>query len=151
MQKASYAAVAVFIVLVVISFSYLFILSTQITSSNTTQGSLKTSISSLESTEQRVVLMKDRISKINALTKEEDTQELIGAFESITKQVPITAVLIAGEVTDEASKISYLMPSSSSLVELMAVVSANEDYEIVLLKAFSYTPSSGYLVNFEMK
>ena len=64
LKKVSLVALLVFIVFAVLVFGSLIFLSTSIKSSQSNQEDLKSKVKALEQTEQRLVLVKDRLKKI---------------------------------------------------------------------------------------
>jgi Tfp pilus assembly protein PilN len=131
--------------------AYVLFIQTQIRTSKNQQQQLEASIKSLEQTEQRVVLLKDRIKKAGTILSEETSTPAIDSFESFTLTIPQTARLAEAKVTTERTEVSYVVSSSSDLTQLMAGVFSLEEYKKINLTSFGFSPTAGYLVSLEME
>lgn len=145
-----YGAVALVLFLLGVG-GYIFFLQSQTRTSLANQQELEQSIRSLEQTEQRVVLLKDRIKRAGSVFSVDTATPALDDFEELTFVVPAGARLTEAEITTENSEVSYLVTSSSDLAQLMAGVFSVEDYEKIELTSFGFSPTAGYLVGLVME
>ena len=149
MKRVGIGATVAFILFLLASGVYLIIISTQLRSSNTAQEQLISSIQSLEQTEQRVVLVKDRLQKAKTILGEKTAKTSLGDFETFQQGLPDAVVLTEVEISPDRSEATLLTSSSASLVQVMGTLFALDLYDKVQLKSFGFTPISGYLVTLE--
>jgi len=129
---------------------YLILLSSQTNKTNTSVSSLKTTIESLQEVEQRVVLVKDRLSKVKNILGEKTATDSVEGLEIIYQFLPAGAVVTEAKLSSDLSEVSFSISNSSGLVQVLSNILASERFSNVQMKSFSYTPSTGYVVNLEL-
>ena len=149
-KKISQAGLILFILFLIAGIAYLFFLSSQVSSSSTLQDQLKVSIRSLEDTEQRVVLVKDRAEKSASVLDEPSASLSVISFETFSSNLPVGANLVESKITGEKTDATFLTRSSSDLVQLMAAITLSDFYERVELESFGFTPAAGYLITLNL-
>lgn len=147
---AIYASVAL-VVFLAGAGGYIFYIQSQIRNTLSSQERLEESIKSLEQTEQRVVLLKDRIKRANSVLAEDTATPALDSFEELSLVSPQSATLAEAEITTETTEVSYVVTTSSDLAQLMAALYSVEGYEKIELTSFGFSPSSGYLVGLVLK
>lgn len=147
---AIYGAVALIVFLLGIG-GYIVYLQSQIRSSVSNQAELENSIRLLEQAEQSLVLLKDRIRRANTVLAKDTATPALENFEELTLVTSQGVGLTDAEINTEVSEVSYIISSSSQLVQLMAGVFSIEAYERIELTSFGFSPTSGYLVGLEMR
>lgn len=142
---------AVFFLGVLGGVSYLIILNVQFKNLSNRQVQLKTSVQSLETTEQQIVLVKDRIKKANQVLGDTKTEVLVESFNnSILNFVPAGVRIVEAKVTKESTTASFVVTSSKALTALFSNMTSSEDFSKVRLETLSFSPSVGYLVSVEL-
>lgn len=138
-----------FLIFGILLGGYIIFLNLELRNSNSKQTSLKTSISSLQSTEQSLYLLKERIGKIRLLlTKEPETS----VFESTNNAlfnisgINFTHILVSADKTT----VSGNSQSTSALSTFFAGVLASETYKTAKLTTFSFNPKLGYVFGLEL-
>ncbi len=129
---------------------YLVILSTQAKRVVESNSSLQTTIKSLQEVEQRVVLAKDRLVKVKNILGKKTASDSVEGFELINQFLPSDAIMTEAKLTSNASEISFLISSSSGLVQVLSNILASDYFSIIQMKSFSYTSSMGYVINLEL-
>lgn len=144
-------ALSVFFVGVVAGVGYLIVLNVQLKNLNSKKSQLMTSVESLETTEQQIVLVKDRIQKVNKVLGENNTEASVESFyNSVLSFVPPGVRVTEAKVTDESTTVSFIVTSSLSLTSLFANMTSSGDFSKIRLESLSFSPSLGYLVSVEM-
>ena len=138
---------AVFVIVAIGFVAFFIINSLSLSNSLRTQAELETSIKSLEQTEQGLVLVKDRLTKINQLQVGESAKEESENLSRIFSQAAQIGTL--GEAVLEKDKLdtTFSVTSSTALSRLLASVVSAENYQRIELLSFSFNPNSGYLVS----
>lgn len=150
LKTIAYIGYFVLIVALLASGAYFFLLRSEINASKAKQDTLKSSIQTLKSTEQSLILVKDRIKKADIIFGQQKSGQAISSFEQMIAVLPADSTMTEGEITPDKTSASFLVRSSSSLVQLMSGIISKGLYKNIQLKSFGYTPSNGYLVGLEM-
>lgn len=142
------------LVLVVISavgiIAFLIINSFQIRNSNTAQDQLKAEIKSLEQTEQRLVLTKDRLKYAEEVLGKETAISAIEDLSLLVSRLPSDEVnLKESQISATKTEMSFIIKSSSALTKVLASLITTNYYEKIKLTAFAFNISSGYTVSVE--
>lgn len=128
--------------------SFFLLTSLEIKNSNTRQDQLKTQIKSLESTEQSLVLLKDRISKAKQVMGADTISPVIVKTDAIISVLPPSVQAKEIDIAD-LTKFTVTVSDTSQLTQFMSALMAANKFLHVDLKGFSFSPASGYLVSLE--
>jgi Tfp pilus assembly protein PilN len=146
-KNASIVGLVLVIVSAVGIIAFLTITSFQIRNSNTRQDQLKAGIESLERTEQRLVLTKDRLKYANEVLGKETAagaiEDLSLLFSTLPEEVEIREAQIAATKTE----LSLISRSSSGLTKVLASLVATNYYEKIKLTSFAFNINSGYVIS----
>lgn len=148
-KNASIVGLVLVIVSAVGIIAYLTINSFQIRNSNAQQDQLKAGIKSLEQTEQRLVLTKDRLKYAEEVKGKETA---VGALEDLSilvSRLPEGANIRETQISATKTELSLLAESSSVLTQVLAYLVTTDYYEKVKLTSFAFNISSGYVVGVE--
>lgn len=115
---------------------------------NTRSEALKTSIMTLEETEQGLVLVKDRLGKAKTVLAEESAVEEIGALQSVGSVLPADVSLSEAVASKDLLEVTFVAVSSQGLSQLMAQVISQENFDKIELVSFSFNPIAGYIPSF---
>lgn len=126
---------------------YFTINNISIKNSVTKQEDLKTNIKALEQTEQGLILVKDRLSKITEIDKKANVEKEIESLYNITTIIPPEIVVTESVLGKETIEMTYSASNSLSLVKLMSVVATVKEYKRIDLLGFSYNSTVGYIVS----
>lgn len=99
-----------------------------------------------ETTEQRVVLLKDRLTKIKQIQAIEDASKPIEDISSFLNTLPADTSLGEFDVDSDKIDASFRFASSSSLNEFFANLLTLDQFSRASLTSFGFNPASGYLV-----
>jgi hypothetical protein len=113
------------------------------------QENLKTQIKSLEQTEQKIILLEDRIKKIKKVLALPDSQDNIATSQEV---LGIATGLSIGEleISPDKTKLTITADSSSSMSQFLTTITESKLYQSIVLSSFSFNPSSGYTAAFEL-
>lgn len=149
LKLISYIAFSVLVITGIGLIAFFVINSLSIRSTNSQNEELKTSIESLEETEQGIVLVKDRLNKAKSLLGEKSGREEAQALSNLMPQIGADATLIEAIVDKAEFETTFVTLSSSVLSQLMATVVVQDTYKGIELISFSYNPNAGYVVGFK--
>lgn len=140
-------ALAVFVISVIGLVAYFFLNSLSIKNSSQKQDQLKTSIKSLEQTEQGLVLVKDRLAFLEQIDVKDSGKEETANLAKIYSLIPAGASMSEAVVSKDSLDTTFIAPDTSTLSRLMASVVSATDYERVELLSFSFNPNVGFLTS----
>ena len=125
--------------------------SVQIRSLNESSEELKMSIKSLETTEQGLVLVRDRLSKAKLVLADESGGEEAAGLGTITAALPGSVALTEAVISKNVLETTFVATDSQGLTVLMARIISQEAFSKVELVSFSFNPNTGYIPSFSMK
>jgi len=138
------------LVLVIVSavgvIAFLVITSFQIRNSNTQQDQLKANIKSLEQTEQRLVITKDRLEYASEVLGKETAVGAIEDLSLLLSTLPEEVHIRDTQVTATKTELSLVAGNSSDLTKVLASLVATDYYEKVKLTSFAFNINLGYVV-----
>jgi len=141
------------LVLVIISaagiIAFLIITSFQIRNSNTHQDQLKAGIKSLEQTEQRLVLTKDRLKYAEEVLGKETAVGAIEDLSLLASGLPEEANIRETQISATKTELSLIVGNSSALTQILASLMATDYYEKIKLTSFAFNINTGYVVSVE--
>ncbi len=148
-KKISAIIGLVFIIFGILFAGYIFFLQTEIKSSIKRSDNLKSSITTLNKTEQGLYLLKDRVGKIKSLlTKETQDESLIGSKDLLLGSAGISFSKVEtsqGKITISASSLT-----SGLLSDFFETVIADIDYKSINLTSFSFNSKTGYVFDLDI-
>jgi hypothetical protein len=149
-KKVETAALAIFCIFILLTVGYVYYLNAQLTKSNAKQAALQTSIKSLEQTEQKLFLVKDRLAKIRSVQADAGVDQ---EFADIGKNLIGNVGGVTFKRIDTAPGKAEIVGSAQTSAQLgtfLDLVLTNPLYKKVQLTAFSYIPASGYSFGLEV-
>lgn len=140
-------ALAVFLVFGLGLGAFFAVSSIELNGLNSSNDALKSQLTSLQTTEAQLVVLKDRIAKIKL------AQAIPSATKNLTDFNPFLSSLTSGtgisELDVDTAKIStsIVFTSNSDLTSFIKTLSASTLFKNVSLTTFGYNPTNGYLVS----
>ncbi len=125
-------------------FVYFRLQSTKISENIST---LKGKIIALESSEQKLVITKDRINKIAQIEKFPSAKENIESFDVVQNLVGSVPESTLAEASIQSSKteLSLLSKTSESLSSLLGPLSKLSNYKSMVLSSLGFSSTSGFI------
>lgn len=126
--------------------AFFIISSVQLSGLNSGNTDLKNQITTLETSEQKIVLLKDRIGNIKKVQSIPTFLTNLGNIEPVLAAV--TAGSSVSELDIDPTKVSTTInfKSNGDLTTFITSVTKQSVFKSILLSAFGYNPASGYLV-----
>ena len=126
--------------------AFLIITSFQIRNSNTSQDQLKANIKSLEQTEQRLVLTKDRLKYAKEILGASTSIGAIEDLDLLFSVLPEEVEIREAQISATKSEMSIVSKSSSGLTKMLVSLLTTDYYKNIKLTSFSFNANSGYVV-----
>jgi len=150
LKKVSIIITALFLCLGLAALVYFFIASRQLANIKAGEKNLKTTLSSLEETEQQYVLVKDRVTKVKKIIDEKTVEEKLTGLEKLRALLPAGLTISEVEIKEDKTEVSLVGTSSRDAVSFFASLLVGGVYEKITLKSFGFNPESGFLITLEV-
>jgi hypothetical protein len=113
------------------------------------QNKLTTQIKSLQATEQKLVLVRDRIQKINSVLASDMTKGQLEVFKNISETLPGDVNLLDISVGNMGVRFNLTIINLESVSNTIKVL-LSSGFSSVKLSSFSYAPETGYSLTFDI-
>lgn len=146
----SVVALALFVIYSIGAVSLIILNNGKVSKAEAENTSLKTKISELEVSEQQIVLIKDRIKKI------ETVRSIPSALGNLTGVIDlITGLGERSKVTEldaDTKKVDLTVnfKSNFDMTSFIDLVKSSKSFKSVILSAYGLNPTTGYLVSFSL-
>lgn len=150
LKRVALTSLGVFLTFGVIAAVFMILFSFQIDSIAKSNEELKTQISSLESVEQKNVLVKDRLAKIKQIDGVKDILPALVGLSTFLNNLPSGASITDADI-DASGRIKFEIRAtdSSALPNVLANLASLPNYKKMVIKTFTYTPTIGYQIGLE--
>lgn len=147
-KKASMLFALVFIVISAIAIGAYLVLNNRFKVANSRQERLKSELQALQQTQQKLVLLQDRIGKIDKVLSELSINEEVLATEAVLAVSRDVADLHEATLTSENATYRMTIDTSSNMTRLFAGLIAEGEYKSIRLEGMTYKPGIGYQIEF---
>ena len=117
---------------------------------NTNIAQLKSQVSAQETSEQQVVLLKDRIGKIQLLQTLPNSMKNITNIDTFLNTVEGNSTLTELDVDSQKTDISMLFSNNNDLSNFLKSITSSKLFKSAVLSSFGFNPASGYLVSIHL-
>ncbi len=111
---------------------------------------LKSQITALSASEQKMVLLKDRLKKIKALQVMASSIKNLNSVDPIIAGVGGNITLTELAIDPQKVDISVLIRSNNDLTVFLQSLKTSGVFKSVVLTSFGFNPASGYLANIRL-
>ena len=111
---------------------------------------LETNISNLQKTEQKLVLIRDRIEKVKTINANSDASTNVDKLNRVILSKPSDISLNSATIDVDKTKFSVISKSSNTMATFLKSVAAVPDFKKISLISFTFTPSVGYDITLEI-
>ena len=144
-RKVATVCLIVFFVGFVLFIGANVLLSFQVRSLKNTDSVLKSEIAALEQTEQKLILVEDRLQKIINIQESNDSTEEVESIQAILDRSPLDVLIEEITLNNNSANLVISTDRSSNLTRFLSVV-FTLGFRRIDLKSFDYNESSGYKV-----
>jgi len=138
----------IFVVSGLLMAAYFIFSSVTIKSLNTTNNTLKNQIQSLQTAQQQVILLKDRLGKIKRAYTKPSAVKNLTLVEPILASLPNTSSVSELNIDPQKTAMTVNFKTNSALTVFMSNLGTQTSFSGISLDSFSYSPSDGYFVGF---
>lgn len=126
-----------------------FIFSTlQLQNINASMDQVKREISAQEKSEQQLIILKDRLGKIQVVQGLPNSIKNLSGVDPLISALPSeSASLTELDLDSKGIDLSVIFRSNSSLTNFVSSLSESQLFRTVVMTSFGYNPATGYLVS----
>lgn len=117
---------------------------------NSEIAQLKSSVSAQESSEQQVVLLKDRLGKVQLLQSLPSSMKNMVNIDNFLATIEGNATLTELDVDSQKTDISMLFRNNADLSNFLRSITSSKLFKSATLSSFGFNPASGYLVSIHL-
>ena len=111
---------------------------------------LKSQVKAQETSEQKLILLKDRLSKIYSIKSTPSASKNIDGANSLLTNVSPNSTMDQAVIEPTKADISLKVQSNEDLGILFTNIKNTSSFKFIDLYSFDYSPSVGYLVKLNM-
>lgn len=148
-KRVDMILLAVFLVVLVLGIGLVEYFKSQINSSVARQQVLTTNIQNLQSTEQKVFLIKDRVEKIQTVFNMPDRVAEFENINTVLNNLPDNVSVYSVAIDSSRTEFSVLSQDSLSMARFLDSLVASGYYKNFTLNGFVFSPDRGYLVTLD--
>jgi hypothetical protein len=146
LKNIALLALVTLLLFVTLSLGAYFILDNRTSASTTNQEDLKQQIKALQQTEQRLVLIKDRLGKINSISKEPRANDEVERLNIVSTLFPENTYVEAVELDVKNAAVVISSDTLDNIAAYLASVVSSGEYVQINLAFLEYDPKQGYVV-----
>lgn len=117
---------------------------------NEQEAQLKAQVTAQQQSEQQLVLMKDRLGKIQTLKTVSGAEENLEKIDPLVASITGDNLLTELEVDSRKIDLSVLIRTNSQLSAFLGSLRSQEVFNTIVLSSFGFNPASGYLVSLNL-
>jgi|SRR3989344_6219702 len=134
----------VFFVASILAVGTLFMLGRKVNTDKKSNDQLKNQISALKETEAALVLVQDRIQKINSVDKESQAKEEINILTEIRTILTEGVVISDSHLKEDIAEITLQSEKLTDMTDFLNIATNLSQFKSITLVSFEFKPGSGY-------
>lgn len=153
-SKVSIYSVIILIVVTLSVAGLFFYFSNEVSKQNTRITSLKSKITDLSQNEQKMVLAKDRLTKIQVVQKVKSVSDEVSRFKNFSESLVLTGSIITeANLNSKGTEVTVLSQTTDNLASFLKPLSNVSGYKTVVLSSLGFNPSNGFVstINLEVE
>jgi hypothetical protein len=127
-----------------------FYYTNQVSLSEARVNDLKRQISSQESSEQKLMLIKDRVNKADSVLSKDATSTKIAQLELLLDIFPSGVSLNKADINEDRLEVELSAANTSSLVNFLSLVMNNGDYSRIDMVSLDYTNEKAFSITLDL-
>jgi len=149
LTNVSLIALLVFIISAVTITGVYFVVSGRLKTSQEKHQELITQIKALEDTEQKIVLIKDRLEKVGEMKSRPSATERVDILEDVLNISDGIATVYGSTLTDDKASILVAADSSLNLTRFLSGILLTGGFKNIEMLSFDFNRNLGYEMEFE--
>lgn len=149
LTNVSLIALLVFIISAITVTSVYFVISDRLNSSQEKHEDLIIQIKALEETEQKIVLIKDRLEKVSEMRLIMSATERVDILEDILNISDGIATVDGSTLTDNKASVLVSVDGSLNLTKFLSGLLISGGFKKIEMISFSFNKKVGYAMEFD--
>lgn len=112
----------------------------------TKKEELLASIASLEATEQKLVLVRDRLEYARAILAKKGAIFPLVKFGEIASLLPSDVAISSFDISTDRTSLSAVITTSTSLATMLELIASQTFYRTISVESINFSPENGYFV-----
>jgi len=150
LNKVLMVGYGVFVFFLLVMVGYGIYLKTQVNAKESSNKNLSSQVGALETTEQGLVLVRDRLKKISGVYAGEKVSNRLTTLQQFDSLVDSFTEINQVDINLERAQITAKASSSADLVKFMETLIDSNLYKAVDLESFVYTPKDGFTLSLNL-
>lgn len=143
-------SLAIFIIYSIFIGVFIFLNSNKIRTLQSTSSTLKSQVIQLESSEAQIILIKDRIKKIQTLQAMPSSLNNLASTVSLLQNLSDRARVTELDVDSKKSDLSVNFKSNFEMENFLDLIRNSDEFKSVVVGSYGFNPTTGYLVTFNL-
>jgi len=144
LSKITFAIGFLFVVAAAVGGAALFLFTQQATRLSENQQTLRENVSALEDTEQSLILVRDRIQRVQNILSSRGSYESVKKSDDIIANLAENAEFESLEVRSDLSKLTIILKDSDALSNLITELDDTTKYKNITIEDLSFSALLGY-------
>ncbi|OGM04476.1 hypothetical protein A3E15_00370 [Candidatus Woesebacteria bacterium RIFCSPHIGHO2_12_FULL_42_9] len=140
----------IFILAAVVISAFFIFYSRELKTSREKITELEGNIKALEVTEQRLLLVKERLEKAKQVLGADSSIDEVEAFSSLLASLPEGVSISEVRILKEETRMTFGAPSTPVLASVIKLMRESSLYKNIDMIAFSFSPETGFNVGLKL-
>lgn len=141
-------ALLVFVISAAVITGVFIIISNRLSSSQEKHEELIIQIKALQETEQKIVLIKDRLEKVNKMKSKASASEKVDVLDDVIRISEGSAIVNAATLSDKKANVLVIVDGSLSLTKFLSGILISGGFEEIEMLSFEFKKDEGYEIEF---
>jgi len=149
LTNVSLIALLVFIISAITVTSVYFVISSRLNSAQEKHEELITQIKALEETEQKIVLIKDRLEKVNEMRSKISATERVDILDDVLSISDGIAIVGGSTLTSDKTSVLVSVDGSLNLTKFLSGLLLSGGFKKIEMISFTFDHKVGYAMEFD--
>lgn len=141
-------ALLVFVISAAVITGVFIVISNRLSNSQEKHEELTIQIKALQETEQKIVLIKDRLEKVNKMKSKASASEKVDILDDIIKISEGSVIVDATTLSDKKANILVIVDGSLSLTKFLSGILISGGFNKIEMLSFAFEKDKGYKIEF---
>jgi len=141
-------ALLVFVISAAVITGVFLVVSDRLSSSQEKHEELTIQIKALQETEQKIVLIKDRLEKVNKMKSKASASEKVDILGDVIKISEGSAIVNSATLSDKKADVLVIVDGSLNLTKFLSDIIISGGFKKIEMLSFGFEKDGGYKIEF---
>jgi hypothetical protein len=117
---------------------------------NSANDALRNQVAMQQASEQKIILLKDRIKKIMTVQKLSNALPGLATVEPLLANLSSSTSISQMKIDSTAIDLSLNLKNNTDLSAFLSVINNSKIFKAITISTFSFSPTTGYLIDVNM-